>query len=102
MAASALSGFLLTLGDIKAIAFYASLFPSLVDVSSLLIRDIALIVLITTLTVGGVKAGYALLSPNILTRSDWYPWMSSFLFKGAGISLVLIGIYYVALNILAT
>ncbi|MFW5454438.1 LysE family translocator [Thioalkalivibrio sulfidiphilus] len=53
------SGLILTLGDIKAIFFYASLFPAFVDLSSISATDLASIVVITLLAVGGVKVGYA-------------------------------------------
>ena len=56
---SFLAGFLLTLGDVKAIFFYASLFPTLADMTALTASDIALIVGVTVVTVGGVKLAYA-------------------------------------------
>lgn len=59
LSASFISGLLLTLGDVKAIVFYASLFPAFVDMASLTTADIAMIVAITVVTVGGVKLGYA-------------------------------------------
>ena len=62
LSASFLSGLLLTLGDLKAIFFYASLFPAFVDLSTIGIMDIAIIAGITIVTVGGVKLGYAYFS----------------------------------------
>ncbi len=59
-AASFLAGLLVTLGDVKAIFFYASLFPALVDVAALQALDMAILLLVTLLAVGGVKLGYAL------------------------------------------
>ncbi len=56
---SYLAGLLLTLGDLKAVFFYASLFPVFVNIQDLSLGDIASIVLITLLTVGGVKLAYA-------------------------------------------
>ena len=56
------AGLLLTLGDIKAILFYASLFPAFVDVPALTGADMAVIALLTVVTVGGVKLGYAWLA----------------------------------------
>ncbi|EKF76067.1 threonine efflux protein [Alcanivorax hongdengensis A-11-3] len=53
-----LAGLLVTLGDIKAIFFYASLLPTLVDLTRLTATDIFIILALTTLTVGGVKLGY--------------------------------------------
>ncbi len=59
LSASFLSGLLLTLGDVKAIFFYASLFPAFVDLATLQASDIAIISLLTVVAVGGVKLGYA-------------------------------------------
>lgn len=60
------AGLLLTLGDVKAILFYASLFPTVVDMESLGPWDIALITTITTVTVGGVKLAYAMFASTIV------------------------------------
>lgn len=68
LAASFLSGLFLTLGDIKAILFYASLFPAFVDMSSLKADDIIGIVIVTILGVGGVKVFYALAARRFATR----------------------------------
>jgi threonine/homoserine/homoserine lactone efflux protein len=62
------AGFLLTLGDVKAIFFYASLFPTFVDLTALTARDLALIVLVTIVAVGGVKLVYAFLAQRIVGR----------------------------------
>jgi threonine/homoserine/homoserine lactone efflux protein len=62
------AGLLLTLGDMKAILFYASLFPSLVDVTSLSVSDIAIILTATIITVGGVKLMYAFAARAIVER----------------------------------
>ena len=53
------SGLLLTLGDIKAIFFYASLLPAFVDLAALSTWDVLVISTITVVAVGGVKVGYA-------------------------------------------
>jgi threonine/homoserine/homoserine lactone efflux protein len=63
---SGVAGLLLTLGDFKAILFYASLLPSLVDVRSLSIQDVALIAGVTILTVGGVKSAYAITARRLV------------------------------------
>ncbi|MEQ8332835.1 LysE family translocator [Nisaea sp.] len=60
LAASFGAGLLLTLGDIKAIFFYASLLPAFVDLAALSRADIAVLAAITILSVGGVKVVYAL------------------------------------------
>ena len=57
--ASFLSGLILTLGDVKAILFYASLFPAFVDLATIKASDITIIVVLTVVAVGGVKLGYA-------------------------------------------
>jgi threonine/homoserine/homoserine lactone efflux protein len=57
--ASFTSGFFLTLGDVKAILFYASLFPAVVDLDKLTPSDIAAIISVTVAAVGGVKLAYA-------------------------------------------
>lgn len=62
---SFLAGFALTLGDIKAIFFYASFLPIFIDINSLQTLDVLIIALITLLSVGGVKLGYAVLANNI-------------------------------------
>jgi threonine/homoserine/homoserine lactone efflux protein len=67
--ASFFAGLLLTLGDIKAIFFYVSLFPAFIDMPSLGTVDILIIVLITIIAVGGVKVGYAMSARKIITMS---------------------------------
>ena len=59
LSASFLSGLLLTLGDVKAIFFYVSLFPAFVDLATIGGLDIAIIAMVTVVAVGGVKLGYA-------------------------------------------
>ena len=65
---SLVSGFVLTLGDVKTILFYASLFPTFVDVASLSGVDIAAIVIITVRAEGGVKLAYAFVAQRIVER----------------------------------
>ena len=66
--ASFASGLLLTLGDIKAILFYASLFPAFVDMATLRASDIIGIVVVTIIAVGGVKIFYAYSAQRIAKR----------------------------------
>lgn len=68
MVTSFMSGLLLTFGDVKAILFYASLFPTLFELRLLTTFDIAIIVCVTILTVGGVKLAYAYAAKKILSR----------------------------------
>lgn len=56
---SVFSGLVVTIGDVKAIFFYASLFPVFVNPATIQASDIATIVMLTILAVGGVKLGYA-------------------------------------------
>lgn len=64
--ASFCSGFLITLGDPKALLFYLSLFPAFVDLTALRPTDTLLIMLIAALTIGGVKGLYAYLAKRSL------------------------------------
>jgi len=67
--ASLLTGFFLTLGDVKAILFYASLFPLFIDASRLSGADIGIILAITCLSVGGVKGCYVFAANCIASMS---------------------------------
>ena len=64
---SFLAGFFLTLGDIKAIFFYVSLFPMFIDLSALQAADILAIIVVTIVSIGGVKMFYALSATKIAT-----------------------------------
>jgi len=70
MITSFLSGLFVTLGDIKAIFFYASLFPTFVDLSALSLTDILVIILFTIITVGGVKLTYAFGANTLVSLSE--------------------------------
>lgn len=59
LSASFFSGLLLTLSDVKAIFFYASLFPVFVDLTTIAAIDVAIIATVTVVAVGSVKLGYA-------------------------------------------
>ena len=63
--ASFVAGFLLTLGDIKAILFYASLLPIYIDLSAVKTYEILAIVFITIFSVGGVKVIYAVFANQV-------------------------------------
>jgi threonine/homoserine/homoserine lactone efflux protein len=67
---SFLAGLLVTLGDIKAIFFYASLFPTFVNLSALSLTDILVIILVTFFTVGGVKLTYAFGAKTLVSLSQ--------------------------------
>lgn len=57
--ASFLAGFILTLGDIKAIVFYVSLLPVFIDLSALSVSDVLTVISVMIIGVGGVKVIYA-------------------------------------------
>jgi threonine/homoserine/homoserine lactone efflux protein len=71
---SFLAGFLLTLGDVKAILFYASLFPAFIDLANLSAGDMAIIMAITALAVGGVKVLYALSARRVALKAGRSRW----------------------------
>lgn len=62
------SGLLLTLGDMKAILFYASLFPALMNKTAFSLSDIITVITVTIITVGGVKLAYAIMALTIVSR----------------------------------
>jgi len=63
--ASFVAGFFLTLGDIKAIIFYASMLPVFIDLPNVKTPEILAVVFITIFSVGGVKVIYAVLAYKI-------------------------------------
>lgn len=67
---SFLAGFLLTLGDIKAIFFYLSLLPLFIDLAMLQVGDIAIVCVITVVAVGGVKVVYAYYAGRVVAASS--------------------------------
>lgn len=72
LVASFLAGFMLTLGDIKAIVFYVSLFPVFIDLSSLKIADVLIIVAVMVVAVGSVKLVYALSALKVASLARRY------------------------------
>lgn len=73
MGVSFAAGVALTLGDVKAILFYAALFPAFVDVPALKSSDIVAIATITLIGVGGVKVAYAVMAHTIVRASQKFP-----------------------------
>ena len=71
LAASFFAGFILTLGDIKVIVFYVSLFPVFIDLSALNVADILIIISVMVVGVGSIKILYAFSATKIasLARS---------------------------------
>lgn len=87
LSASFLSGLLVTLGDIKAIFFYASLFPAFVDLSRLSLLDVGFVFVITLLSVGGVKLGYAYGATKVVTLAKRFGPLQSVKVVGGGIMI---------------
>jgi threonine/homoserine/homoserine lactone efflux protein len=67
-ATSFAAGFFLTLGDVKAIFFYASLFPAFVDLTQLTLVSGTAILFLTAVSVGSVKMMYAVLARSLVRR----------------------------------
>ena len=59
---SFLTGFLITLGDQKAILFYLGFFPAFIDLSRMTAADTLAIIIIAVVGVGGAKLIYAYLA----------------------------------------
>lgn len=59
---SFLTGFLITLGDQKAILFYLGFFPAFIDLSRMTPADTLIIIVIAIIGVGGAKLVYAYLA----------------------------------------
>ncbi len=89
--ASFLSGLMLTLGDQKAIFFYLGFLPAFIDLTVMTMGDIVLVMLVTVVSVGGVKLAYAYAAvrAGLLLGGDRYIW----LYRLAGSVLILIGAY---------
>jgi len=62
LGSSFLTGFLITLGDQKAILFYLGFFPAFIDLERMTPVDTLLIILIAIIGVGGAKLVYAYLA----------------------------------------
>jgi len=67
---SFLSGFFLTLGDVKAIFFYVSLFPAFIDLAAIEYLDLLIIIFVTISTVGGVKVTYAVIAKKVMNMTQ--------------------------------
>ncbi len=64
---SFLTGFLITLGDQKAILFYLGFFPAFVDLSRMTMADTLIIISVAIIGVGGSKLVYAYLADRART-----------------------------------
>ena len=70
LAASFMAGLILTLGDVQAVMFYASLLPAFVDLSTVQSSDVVVLTLITVFGVGGVKIIYAIFAHKIASYAQ--------------------------------
>ncbi len=93
--ASFAAGLVLTLGDVKAIVFYASLFPSFAPMERLTAADAAAIAAITVGAVGGVKLAYAFGARAIAARLSGSS-ASRRLKTASGCALTGAGVYLIA------
>ncbi|WP_242518190.1 MULTISPECIES: LysE family translocator [Thiorhodovibrio] len=64
---SLLAGLVLTLGDLKAILFYASIFPLVMPTDQLAAADVVAVMAVTITSVGGVKLLYAFSARKLAT-----------------------------------
>ncbi|WP_040725802.1 LysE family translocator [Thiomicrorhabdus sp. Kp2] len=64
---SFIAGFVLTLGDVKAIIFYASLLPVFVNLSTLQTSDVLIIISVMIISLGSVKILYVFSAAKIVT-----------------------------------
>ncbi|HMO03959.1 MAG TPA: LysE family translocator [Kiritimatiellia bacterium] len=90
---SLVAGLVLTLADQKAILFYLGFFPAFFDVPALGAGEIAVIVAVTAVCVGGVKLVYAALAGRAAA------WLSSgraaWLTRGCGAMLAVVGLWLI-------
>ncbi|KAA8678432.1 LysE family translocator [Vibrio gigantis] len=68
---SLITGMIMTLSNPKAILFYMGFFPAFVDLTALTVIDVVSILLLSTISVGGILAAYACAASK-----------ASFMFKG--------------------
>lgn len=90
-----LAGLALTLGDIKALFFYLSLFPMFIDLISLRLTDVFVITAVTVVAVGGVKVVYAFSAAKIAALSKGLPFEPA-IGKTAGGVMIGAGSYIIA------
>lgn len=64
---SFIAGFILTLGDIKAIILYASLLPVFINLSTLQSSDVLIIIFVMVVSLGSVKILYAFSAVKMVT-----------------------------------
>lgn len=65
---STMAGLLVTLADQKAVLFYLGFLPAFIDLNTVSAMDVASILLVATLAVGGVKLVYTCMASKIANR----------------------------------
>jgi threonine/homoserine/homoserine lactone efflux protein len=97
---SFMTGLLITLGDQKAILLYLGFFPAFLDLSSVTLADTSIIILITTLAVGGAKLVYAYMADraNLLLAS---PAAARIINVAAGTVIISVGVLLVVNTLMA-
>ena len=95
-----MTGLLITLGDQKAILLYLGFFPAFLDLSSVTLADTSIIILITTLAVGGAKLVYAYMADraNLLLAS---PAAARIINVAAGTVIISVGVLLVVNTLMA-
>ncbi len=66
------AGLFLTLGDVKAVFFFISLFPAFINLGELTLSDVIVVLLIDIIVVGGVKIFYAFSAKKVASISKRY------------------------------
>ncbi len=97
---SFMTGFLITMGDQKAIFFYLGFFPAFMDLAALTLADITIILLVAALAVGGSKLVYAALAAQaglVITKHT-----HRLLNLAAGCTIISVGIFIMAKEVLPT
>ena len=95
LGSSFLTGFLITLGDQKAILFYLGFFPAFIDLSQMTPADTLIIILIAFIGVGGAKLVYAYLADraSLLFRNSrairGINWLAGSVMIAVGVALLL-------------
>jgi threonine/homoserine/homoserine lactone efflux protein len=85
-----IAGFIVTISAPRAILFYVSLLPNVIDLTKARVPDVLLLMLIATVAVGGAKLPYALLAyRSSLFLQEEKPKRVMNLF--AGVVMILIG-----------
>jgi threonine/homoserine/homoserine lactone efflux protein len=93
MLASFMAGFLLTLADQKAIFFYLGFFPAFINLVDISWVDTGIIILLATISVGGVKVVYAWMADRAstlftLSMKLWINRVAGTIMFGVGIALL--------------